>query len=170
VLEHLEDDVAALHSWSRCLGQGGLLLLSVPAFQRRFGRGDEFVGHFRRYDPERLALQAELADLQVLSMWTYGFPLGLVLEWVRNSLAVVSEAQGGMRERTERSARWHQPAGIAGPIVTAGVLPWRLLQRPFHSSRVGHGLVLLACRSGDQPVVPELADLPRGLVLRTHDT
>src|SRR3954469_10818685 len=55
VLEHIEDDAAALAEWAGRLRPGGGLLLSVPAHQRRFGPADELVGHFRRYDPDALA-------------------------------------------------------------------------------------------------------------------
>jgi len=51
VLEHIEDDAAAVKEWSSRLRAPGWLLLSVPAHQDRYGPFDEMVGHFRRYDP-----------------------------------------------------------------------------------------------------------------------
>ena len=52
VLEHLPDDVGALARWGRAVAPGGHLLLSVPAWQDRFGPWDEMVGHLRRYAPD----------------------------------------------------------------------------------------------------------------------
>ena len=39
VLEHIENDVAAVKEWASLLRPGGWLLLSVPAHQRRYGPG-----------------------------------------------------------------------------------------------------------------------------------
>lgn len=49
VLEHIEDDQAALAEIYRMLYPGGRLLLYVPAFQILFSSMDRRVGHFRRY-------------------------------------------------------------------------------------------------------------------------
>ena len=54
VLEHIEDDTAAVKEWSARLREHGWLMLSVPAYQDRYGAADELVGHFRRYDPEAI--------------------------------------------------------------------------------------------------------------------
>jgi len=49
VLEHIEDDAAAVKEWSSRLRPAGWLLLSVPAGPDQYGPWDELVGHFRRY-------------------------------------------------------------------------------------------------------------------------
>ena len=49
VLEHVEDDVAALSTLARRLVPGGRLLLLVPAHPFLYGPMDETVGHHRRY-------------------------------------------------------------------------------------------------------------------------
>ena len=49
VLEHIEDDVAAVRNFRRVLSPGGRLLVLVPALPQLFGAMDEAVGHFRRY-------------------------------------------------------------------------------------------------------------------------
>ena len=54
VIEHLDDDVAALGTFRRALKQTGTLVLSVPALSWMYGPKDEQVGHFRRYDKSRL--------------------------------------------------------------------------------------------------------------------
>ena len=52
VLEHIEDDVAALVEWQEYLRPGGWLLVSVPARPAHFDVADELAGHYRRYAPE----------------------------------------------------------------------------------------------------------------------
>ena len=70
VLEHIENDEAALEHWTSYLKHGGMLLISVPSRARKYGKSDEIVGHVRRY--EKAALIAMLrrcgySDVQVLS-------------------------------------------------------------------------------------------------------
>lgn len=49
VLEHIEDDVAALRSAHRLLRPGGKVVMFVPAFPIAMSRFDRAVGHHRRY-------------------------------------------------------------------------------------------------------------------------
>ncbi|HEY8599491.1 MAG TPA: class I SAM-dependent methyltransferase [Thermomicrobiales bacterium] len=49
VLEHIEDDRAALRNIYRALQPGGRFFLLVPAHPRLYGTLDEVVGHYRRY-------------------------------------------------------------------------------------------------------------------------
>lgn len=54
VLEHIEDDAAAVANFRRVLQPGGALVILVPALPQLFGAMDEAVGHYRRYTPESL--------------------------------------------------------------------------------------------------------------------
>jgi SAM-dependent methyltransferase len=166
VLEHIENDVAALSAWSAHLADDGLMLLSVPGFRSRFSAGDVRVGHFRRYDPEDLALAAESVGLNVLAIWAYGFPFGLALEAVRGYLARSARESKPMALRTEGSGRLYQPSAAWGSLVSAGMIPWRALQRPFHSCRLGHGLVMLASRGAARLPTFGQGRLPRSIGLR----
>jgi SAM-dependent methyltransferase len=49
VFEHVEDDEAAFAEAFRALEPGGILVLSVPAFQFLWGPHDIALMHFRRY-------------------------------------------------------------------------------------------------------------------------
>jgi len=49
VIEHIDDDAAALREMRRVLRPSGHLLLSVPAFPSLWGRQDEVAHHRRRY-------------------------------------------------------------------------------------------------------------------------
>ena len=148
VLEHLEDDRGALALWSTHVRPGGWLVVSVPAGRDRFGRSDAIVGHVRRYDRDDLRAALESAGLVDLELRTYGFPLGYVLEAVRNRLLRDRDRDSPRDERTAASGRWlPAPERLALPIraVTA---PFRLLQRPFAGTRLGTGLVARGRRPG----------------------
>ncbi len=60
IVEHVDDEDGALSELSRVAAPGATLLLSVPLHQSRWTAFDDFVGHRRRYDPERLV--AKLAE------------------------------------------------------------------------------------------------------------
>jgi SAM-dependent methyltransferase len=151
VLEHLADDAAALADWVTLVRPGGHLMLSVPAFARRFGPMDTRVGHYRRYDPDQLAARLVGAGLVEPRVQVYGWPLGYALEAVRNRmdarhLATDAAAAGTTpEERTAASGRHQQPGG--GPVgraIELATLPFRLLQRLAPDR--GTGLVAVATR------------------------
>lgn len=49
VLEHIEDDAAALRAFAARLAPGGRLFLLIPAHPRLYGGYDRAAGHVRRY-------------------------------------------------------------------------------------------------------------------------
>ncbi len=49
VLEHIEDDVAALRSFAGLVRPGGAVVLIVPAFEIAMSDFDRSIGHYRRY-------------------------------------------------------------------------------------------------------------------------
>ncbi|QGK70409.1 methyltransferase [Allosaccharopolyspora coralli] len=65
VLEHVEEDAAALRSLSESLRPGGSVILFVPGYQRLYGEFDRKVGHFRRYTPSTVSAAAREAELRV---------------------------------------------------------------------------------------------------------
>lgn len=50
VLEHLDDDVAAVREYRRVLRDGATLLVTVPAYQWLWSEHDDWAAHRRRYD------------------------------------------------------------------------------------------------------------------------
>ncbi len=71
VLEHLDDDGAAVREVHRVLRRGGRYLVAVPCDPRLWSAHDEAVGHVRRYT------RAGLTSLLVRG----GFSLGPVRSW-----------------------------------------------------------------------------------------
>ena len=149
VLEHIEDDVAALQDWAVRVRPGGDLLLSVPADQKRFGPMDEQVGHFRRYDEHELSAVVRAAGLVVARTVRYGWPLTHVLEGVRNGLdrrRGAAAREHSPEALSAASGRTFQPSGaVSGRAVELATLPFRYVQRL--RPQAGTGLVLVATKT-----------------------
>jgi SAM-dependent methyltransferase len=166
VLEHLEDDVAALTSWRELVAPGGHVLVSMPAWPDRFNHWDTMVGHYRRYAPDDCRTLFAAAGFADISVVVYGWPLGYATENVRNRIAAHrgtadeggaaeegGAADGGatssMQERTARSGRILQPKAVAGLAIQAATAPFSALQRLRPGN--GTGVVVLARPAEDPP-------------------
>lgn len=147
VIEHIEDDAASLRMWREHLRPGGWVMLSTPPFQSRFGPLDRAGGHFRRYEPEKMAELLVETGFTEPRISLYGFPLGYALEAARSVLARMSSKEGiTMEEKTAASGQWRQPPNWLAPLTQGATLPFRVIQRPFLQTRLGTGLFALAQR------------------------
>jgi SAM-dependent methyltransferase len=81
VLEHIEDDVAALRELRRALRPGGRVVLYLPAFQSLFTAVDSAIGHYRRYDITMVTERLTAANLVVERAY-YVDVLGFIVSWV----------------------------------------------------------------------------------------
>jgi SAM-dependent methyltransferase len=75
VLEHVQDDRAALAQIARVLRPGGVLALSVPANPKLYGRSDVWAGHVRRYTRPALLDACTSAGFTVERCLGWGFPV-----------------------------------------------------------------------------------------------
>lgn len=80
VLEHIEDDVAALRSFGGLVADGGHVIIVVPAFPIGMSKFDREIGHFRRYRLAGLRHAMTAAGLEIVQM-RYVNPVGL-LAWI----------------------------------------------------------------------------------------
>src|SRR5699024_1666789 len=74
VLEHIEDDAAALATIARLLEPGGALLIAVPSNPREWRWDDDFYGHFRRYTVEDLSAKLAHAGLPAEAFVDFTWP------------------------------------------------------------------------------------------------
>jgi SAM-dependent methyltransferase len=65
VIEHLDDDYAALKEMWRVMKPGGLLVVSVPAYRFLWTYWDDILGHRRRYTTRMLRQVATRAGFRV---------------------------------------------------------------------------------------------------------
>lgn len=104
VLEHIEDDHTAVDQWQRWLAPGGKLVLSVPAHRHRWGEGDAWAGHWRRYDRQDIRELVQSHGLQIEHFECYGFPLANATEWAGNRVYRELIRQRGERSKEQASA------------------------------------------------------------------
>lgn len=68
VVEHIEDDVAALRAMAECLAPGGRILIAVPAHQWMWSAHDVVNHHHRRYSKATLGKAIDAAGLRARRM------------------------------------------------------------------------------------------------------
>jgi len=83
VLEHLDDDLGALHHVQALLADGGMLVLTVPAFQFLWSGHDEAHHHRRRYTRRALRQKLEAAGFTVAKLSYFNSLLALPILGVR---------------------------------------------------------------------------------------
>lgn len=103
VLEHVEDDVAALREASRVLRSGGIIAASVPANPDRFGPSDRWAGHLRRYTRAALLAAADAAGLHIERCVAWGFPFSALYH--RHVYERYVDRHGATQPKT-----WQRPA------------------------------------------------------------
>ncbi len=72
IVEHVDDDDAALAEIARVAAPGAVLLLSAPLHPARWTAFDDFVGHRRRYEPQQLLAKLAFHGLSVERSGVYG--------------------------------------------------------------------------------------------------
>lgn len=154
VLEHIENDVSALQQWRNWICKsGGKLLLSVPAHTSRWGPGDIWAGHYRRYDAEQLQGLLNAQGFEIEYFECYGFPVANFTEWAgRRGYARMLAGRTGASEKKDATAL----SGVErGPYLLffryMRMMPVKwflkmcfLVQKIFRKTDWGSGYIVLA--------------------------
>jgi len=153
VLEHIENDSKALSDWLRWVKSGGSILISVPAHRKRWGYGDIWAGHYRRYDINDVKTLITSAGLSIEHIECYGFPLANLTEKLGNKVYkdkiesqqdstekhIATAGSGIKRDSYLKLFRW-----INNPIGRACLRGAFLFQHLFYKSNLGSGYIVLA--------------------------
>jgi len=150
VLEHIDDDRAALRAVAALLAPGGQLLLAVPSNPREWRWDDDFYGHVRRYTEADLRAKIAEAGLEPQVFWDFTFPLFWALRRVYIRVKKPVGAAGDSLAATKASATvnaWDLPLLSAVLDRTAPLwTPLNRLQFHFfrHATARGHEFFALA--------------------------
>ena len=120
VLEHVEDDVAALRSAMSAAAVGGRLLLTVPGAPELWSRHDERNGHFRRYSVATLRTLLDAAEFTPATLTHFNSRLLPLAQWHRRSpradlareLLVPARPVNALFRRIFAGERHRLPAGF----------------------------------------------------------
>jgi len=155
VLEHIEDDAAALEEWLQWLKPHGTLIITVPAHQYLWNENDVWAGHFRRYDAASLTDALEKANLQPKDIVYYGFPVATVTEQINGMIKARRRRRSGtvagedMAANTARSGADRKDVLWVWPILSCVAGRWMfklfdLLQRLPFTGKFSGGLIAVA--------------------------
>jgi len=133
VLEHVDDDAAALRVLSGYARAGGLILITVPAFRWLWSVHDTISHHLRRYTREQVTTLLEGAGLTVQYAGYFNFLLF--------PMAVASIQLGKLMPRDDYRGMHIPPAGINRSLERIFAVESRLVPR----LRLPFGLSIVAC-------------------------
>ena len=136
IVEHVDDEDAAISEISRVTKAGSVLMLSVPLHPARWTSFDDFVGHRRRYEPERLRAKLFEHRLTVERSALFGMQ--------PRSSRVLDLGMWWLTHRRERALWWYNRA-----FMPLGLR----FQKPltFHSGMMatdGVDEIIVVCRKG----------------------
>ncbi len=161
VLEHIEDDGKAVGQWASWIKPGGCLVLSVPARMDLWTEGDEWAGHFRRYEAAGLKRLLQAHGLMVERFECYGFPLSNVTEKVsarayREQTHRVGELSSNRQKNNDRSGidrRSHMKLFrlLKSPLGRLAMWGFLRAQSMFLTKDWGSGYVVVARKKESAP-------------------
>ena len=108
VLEHMEDDGAALANVYKLLETRGVLIVTVPAHQRLWSRFDEESHHYRRYELAELDARLKAAGFAVEYLTLFMAPL--------YPLARIGRKVSDMISNAKRYLGWPVATALANEI------------------------------------------------------
>jgi SAM-dependent methyltransferase len=159
VLEHIQDDRAALVEWKQWLDTDGTLVVSVPAHMSKWSAADEVGGHCRRYEKDGLRELLRECGYSVQVFWSYGFPVTSVTSRVRGlfyrsrmrDMREVAQEQRTLRSSLDSTYSLRTGSAPLSALLEAIGRVMHKLQLPFRKYDVGDGYIV-ACeqlQSGD---------------------
>lgn len=99
ILEHVLDDDKALRELSRVAAPDARMLLSVPLHESAWTEFDEFVGHYRRYEPAQILRKLEAHGWTIEQSAVYGMQ--------PTSKTLLGLGQWFLTHQRERALKWY---------------------------------------------------------------
>jgi SAM-dependent methyltransferase len=113
VLEHIEDDAAAMAQVCRILKPNGIAVIEVPAGPHLYDAYDQSLMHFRRYALSDLRRLARDANLRIVEQSHLGFLLYPGFQLVkRRNRRLLSKSANAQRQVVEQNIRNTGSSGL----------------------------------------------------------
>ncbi len=117
ILEHVADDDGALAELARVAAPGANVLLSVPLHPAAWTAFDDFVGHCRRYEPERIVALLARHGFTIERSAVYGMQ--------PKSSRLLDLGQWYLTHRRERAMWWYNRVFMPLGLHFQKPLQWR---------------------------------------------
>ncbi len=132
VLEHIEDDDAALRQVYRILKPGGVAVIEAPAGPHLYDVYDKSLRHFRRYALSVLLRKVREANLQVVERSHLGFFLYPGFQFVKHkNMQLLSEDLDTQRRSVEASIRKTMSSSLLRAVMRLELNLGRWISFPF---------------------------------------
>lgn len=151
VLEHIEDDNAALKKASSLLSAKGHLLISVPSNPKEWRWDDDVYGHYRRYTVEEIRNKLLKVQIEPLVFWDFTYPVFWIMRRLYTRLKTSFEKKEKDKlARTIASSSvnaWNMP--FCSGFLSGKYILWELIymiQFKYFKDKVqnGHEMLVLA--------------------------
>ena len=144
VMEHIKNDTSFLVALNRNLQAKGFLMISVPAYNRKWTKQDEWAGHLRRYEKKNLTKILKKCGFEIIYFVEYGFPLLNLLRPLKNAYYRKKEnldrEMATMRSGIDRNIFSRIPVSCVLPFY----YPFMKMQLIKIAEGFGDGFVVLA--------------------------
>ena len=117
IVEHVADDDGALAELARVAAPGARVLLSVPLHPQAWTAFDEFVGHYRRYEPAQIIALLARHGFILEQSAIYGMQPG--------SSRLLALGQWYLTHRRERAMWWYNRVFMPLGLRFQKPLQWR---------------------------------------------
>jgi SAM-dependent methyltransferase len=136
ILEHVVDDVGALAELARVSTSASTLLLSVPLHAQAWTPFDDFVGHYRRYEPADITARLAIHGWRIERSAVYGMQ--------PKSSRLLDLGQWYLTHQRERAMWWYNRVFMPLALRSQKPLAWR----DGLGDTAGVDELLLLCRRG----------------------
>ena len=121
VLEHIEDDDAALKELSRVMCRKGQLIITVPHKKFYFAFDDRYVAHFRRYEIEEIKTKLLKHGLKTVAIRKVLGPVEKITMWTVTGLISLFQKFSNKMQVKQRHAKATDPALLE---ITVSIFKW----------------------------------------------
>lgn len=117
ILEHVQDDDRALRELSRVAAPDARMLMSVPLHESAWTGFDEFVGHYRRYEPADIVRKLEAHGWSIEQSAVYGMQ--------PSSKTLLKLGEWYLTHQRERALWWYNRVLMPLGLRLQKPLKWR---------------------------------------------